>query len=288
MKKIRLDWSKVEPLIVNALSEDLGAVDLTTELVFPEDRSCKAVFVAKSDGILAGLPVAKRIYNKLNNKISWLEKKTEGQKIDHGDIIVDIEGSIKAILSGERLALNFIQRISAIATITSEFVEAVKGLSVKIVDTRKTAPGLRILDKYAVTIGGGYNHRFGLFDGILIKDNHIKAKGSISNAVQAVREGLRDNLQIEVEASTLEQVKEAISNNVDIIMLDNMSPDLIRKAVLLIKGRTLIEASGGITLEKVREIAEAGVDFISIGSLTHSCHALDIGLYMVKYVNHNI
>jgi nicotinate-nucleotide pyrophosphorylase (carboxylating) len=281
MKQIKLDWSEVELIIENALQEDIGIGDITTEALFPENTKCKAIIIAKEDGVVAGLPVAERVFRKLDKNILWNEKKRESEPVKPKDILAEIGGSTRAILTGERVALNFLQRLSGIATLTSKFVKAVQGLPVKILDTRKTAPGLRILDKYAVSIGGGYNHRFGLYDGILIKDNHIKLAGGITHAVKLLRQEVKSESKIEVETSTLVEVKEAIETGVDIIMLDNMPTEIMLETVKLINGKALTEASGGINLQNVRKVAETGVDFISIGALTHSPRALDIGLYML-------
>jgi nicotinate-nucleotide pyrophosphorylase (carboxylating) len=281
MKVTNLDWNQVESIIENALKEDIGARDLTTELLFPEDSTCNAIIQAKEGGILAGVPIGKRIFRALNKDIQWVENKIDGEGVARGDILVRIHGSEKAILAGERTALNFIQRLSGIATLTSKFVKAVEGLPVEITDTRKTAPGLRILDKYAVGAGGGHNHRMGLFDGVLIKNNHLKLIGSITEAISRTRKMTGGRFQIEVETSTLEEVREALAAGADIIMLDNMSLRTMRKSVEMISGRTLIEASGGITLRNVRGVAETGVNIISIGALTHSPKALDISLYLV-------
>jgi nicotinate-nucleotide pyrophosphorylase (carboxylating) len=254
---------------------------MTTELLFPGDTKCKAIIIAKEDGVAAGIPVAERVFRKLDENILWNQKKREGETLKPGDILAEIEASPRIILTGERLALNFLQRLSGIASLTSRFVKAVEGLSVKIVDTRKTAPGLRILDKYGVSVGGGYNHRFGLHDGILIKDNHIRITGGITQAVKLIRKRIKAESKIEVETSTLAEVIEAISAGADVIMLDNMPTEVMRQAVEIINRKALTEASGGINLENVRNVAETGVDFVSIGALTHSPRALDIGLYML-------
>lgn len=281
MKRIELDFSRVDRIIEYALREDLGDGDITTNALATEKEDSKAVIRAKAKGVIAGLPVAKRVFQKLDHTVVCVDNTSDGENIKPGDILSEINGGTRAILSGERLALNILQRLSGIATLTSKYVRAVEGLPVKILDTRKTAPGLRILDKYAVSVGGGYNHRFGLFDGVLIKDNHIKIAGGIAEAVAVVRKKYRQKYKIEVETSDLEQVKEALIAGADIIMLDNMTPAEMRKAVRLIDGNALVEASGGITPRNVREAAETGVDFISVGALTHSAPALDIGLYMV-------
>ncbi len=281
MNRTPLDWSQVDRIIENALREDVGEGDITTNLLFSEDVPCEAVILAKEEGKLAGLLIAERVFRKLDKSIAWNEKKRDGEKVEPNQVLAEISGSQRAILTGERLALNFIQRLSGIATLTSKYVEAVEGLSVKVLDTRKTAPGLRILDKYAVSVGGGVNHRFGLYDGVLIKDNHIKFAGSIGRAIRLIRERAATGIKIEVEASTLDEVKEAVEAGANIIMLDNMTVETMKRAVEFINGRALIEASGGVSLENIGRIAETGVDFISVGSLTHSPRALDIALYMV-------
>jgi nicotinate-nucleotide pyrophosphorylase (carboxylating) len=281
MKIKNLDWNQVDLIIENALKEDIGAGDVTTDLLFPGDIRCKGVIQAKEEGIIAGLPIAKMIFRRLNNDIQWVENKRDGESVARGDILVKIHGPEKPILAGERVALNFIQRLSGIATLTSKFVKAVEGLSVKITDTRKTVPGLRILDKYAVRTGGGHNHRMGLFDGVLIKDNHLKLIGSITETVSRIKKLTGGRFQIEVETSRLEEVREALAAGADIIMLDNMSLNMMRRSVEIVNGRALIEASGGITLRNVRRVAETGVNLISVGSLTHSPKALDISLYLV-------
>jgi len=281
MSEIQLNLHEVNQILENALREDTGSGDITTNLLFPDDAECKAIILAKEEGMVAGLPIADMVFRKLDKDIVWSEEKKDGDKVESNQVLAEISGSQKAVLTGERVALNFLQRLSGIATFTSRFVKAIHGLPVKILDTRKTAPGLRILDKYAVRIGGGYNHRFGLYDGVLIKDNHIRLAGGITKAVNILRERAVTRKRIEVEASTISEVEEALNVGADIIMLDNMSPKMIIFAVGLIKGKALIEVSGGVTLENVREIAETGVDFISVGLLTHSPEALDIGLYVV-------
>ncbi len=281
MKRIELDFSRVDRIIEYALREDLGDGDITTNPLVTEKEDSKAVIRAKAKGVIAGLPIAKRVFQKLDPTVVCVDNIGDGENIKPGDIISEINGGTRALLSGERLALNILQRLSGIATLTSRYVMAVEGLPVKILDTRKTAPGLRILDKYAVSVGGGYNHRFGLFDGVLIKDNHIEIAGGIAEAVAVIRKKYRQKYKIEVETSDIDQVKEALIAGADIIMLDNMSREQMRKAVRLIDRNALVEASGGINIKNVREVAETGVDFISVGALTHSAPALDIGLYVV-------
>ena len=281
MAKNNLNWQEVNKLLDLAFEEDIGTGDVTTESIFPEDDLCRAVIKCKEDGILAGLPVARAVFEKIGSLAGWNEIKNDGDKISSGDLIVEIEGTSRQVLTGERLALNILQRLSGIATYTSKFAKEVEGLDVKIVDTRKTIPGFRTLSKYAVEVGGGQNHRMGLYDGVLIKDNHIKQAGSIKNAVDLVKKQAGSDFKIEVETTSLEQVKAAIDAGADIIMLDNMSDGMMEEAVKLIGKKALIEASGGINLQRVRQVAEIGVDIVSIGALTHSAMALDLSLDML-------
>lgn len=231
---------------------------------------------------MAGLRVAELTFRKLDPKMAWEAMKADGQKAGPGQTLAELEGSLRAILAGERTALNFLERMSGIATLTARFVAAVAGFPAKILDTRKTAPGLRILDKYAVRVGGGFNHRFGLDDGVMLKDNHIRAAGGIERAVSRLRRRTSPTLKIEVEVGCLAEVEEALRAQADIIMLDNMPAAEMKQAVQRVRGRALLEASGGVTLENVREIAAAGVDLISVGALTHSAKALDLSLKVVE------
>ncbi len=281
MKRVELDYTRVDRLIDYSLREDLGDGDITTNALTTENEDGKAVIRAKARGVIAGLPIAKRVFQKLDHTVVCVNNANDGEEVKSGYILCELNGSKRALLSGERLALNIVQRLSGIATLTAKYVKAVEGLPVKILDTRKTVPGMRVLDKYAVSVGGGFNHRFGLYDGILIKDNHIKVAGGISDAVHIMKKKYKNKFKIEVETSNLEEVKEALISGADIIMLDNMSTEQMSKAVRLIDGAALVEASGGITLRNVREIAETGVNFISVGAITHSPPALDIGLYLV-------
>jgi len=281
MKNIELDWGKIDHIIENALGEDLGSGDVTTDAIFSSDDTCEAQIIAKEEGIIAGIPIVKRVFQKLDPEIAFAQKLEDGEHVKPGDKIFEIKGSVRAVLSGERLSLNLLQRMSGIATATSKYVEAISGFHTKILDTRKTAPGLRVLDKYAVSVGGGQNHRFGLYDAVLIKDNHTDFAGSISKAVQIVRSKYQAKFKVEVETSNLHEVREALKAGADIIMLDNMTVEMMKEAVIIINRKAITEASGGITLDTVGEIAETGVDFISVGALTHSSPALDIGLYMV-------
>jgi nicotinate-nucleotide pyrophosphorylase (carboxylating) len=281
MNNFEIDWDKVDSIIQNALNEDIGSGDITTDTIFPSDAKCEAQIIAKENGIIAGIPIAERVFQKLYQDTVSASKVEDGDRVKPKQEILRIKSTVRAVLSGERLALNLLQRMSGIATVTSQYVDAVKGSQTKILDTRKTAPGLRILDKYAVLAGGAQNHRFGLYDLVLIKDNHIDFAGSISNAVESVRSKYQNKYKIEVETSTIDEVKEALCSGADIIMLDNMSISMMKEAVGIINGKALTEASGGITLSTITNIAETGVDYISVGALTHSSPALDISLYMV-------
>lgn len=281
MSESNLNWKEVERLVALALEEDIGKGDVTTDTLFPEDKRCEAVIMCKENGVLAGLPVARAVFEKLGTSLVWEELKKDGEQIFTGDILVKLCGTPGQILTGERLALNILQRLSGIATLTSKFVKMVEGLDVKIADTRKTVPGFRALSKYAVAVGGGHNHRMGLYDGILIKDNHIKLTGGIKNAIRIIKNQLNSEYKIEVETTNIEQVEEALEAGADVIMLDNMSDQLMKEAVELIGDKALIEASGGINLERVRQVAEIGVDIISVGALTHSAMALDLSLDML-------
>ncbi|MFZ5946813.1 MAG: carboxylating nicotinate-nucleotide diphosphorylase [Stygiobacter sp.] len=265
--------------IVNvALQEDIGSGDITTNLIVSNNQKGCATIYAKEDGIIAGLFVARQVFKTLDDKIIFKASTKDGNKISRGEKIAEVKGKLKSLLTSERVALNFLQRMSGVATFTSEFVKQLEGTKVRLLDTRKTAPCLRMLDKYSVKIGGGTNHRFGLYDMVLIKDNHIKAAGSITKAVTLVKSKLKNKIKIEVETTSLEEVKEALANKIDIIMLDNMSIDTMKEAIKLINGKVKTEASGNITLENIREIALTGVDFISVGALTHSVKALDISM----------
>lgn len=268
-------------IIHRALEEDTGPGDITTSLLIPEENKSKALYIAKGNFVLAGIPFAKEVFRILDPSIDFRIFFHEGAKIRKGDTIAEVSGKTRVILSGERVSLNILQRLSGIATLTSMYVDRIKGLKAKIVDTRKTTPCLRFMEKYAVRIGGGFNHRFGLFDGILIKDNHIEAVGSVKEAVKRAKT-VHHLAKIEVEVENLQDFIEAIEAGADIVMLDNMSVSDIKEAVKISNGRVLLEASGGINLENVRDIAETGVDIISIGALTHSATAVDISLKIVK------
>lgn len=259
-----------------AYAEDIGDGDITTNNLVPPDSNKTAVLVAKEEGIVAGLPVAEMVFRKFDKSIEWNVKKPDGSKVVPGDVIVEFSGNYRALLTGERKALNFLQRLSGIASYANKCMDEVKGMKVEILDTRKTLPGYRYLDKYAVRMGGASNHRFGLYDMVMIKDNHIQVAGGIKEAVEAIRTKIPKSIKIEVETTNLDQVKEALEADVDIIMLDNMSSKLMKEAVELIKGRAKIEASGNMTLKRIRKVAGTGVNYISIGAITHSVKALDI------------
>jgi len=275
---MKLDRKETDRIISLALREDIGTGDVTTNSIAAGDKKSSASFYMKEAGIIAGLGIAKSVFRKLDKSISWKNFGNDGDRVTAGTKIASVSGSFRAILTGERTALNFLQRLSGIATLTSRFVELTNGTTAQILDTRKTFPGLRMLDKYAVLAGGGKNHRFGLYDMVLIKDNHIKIAGSITGAVHYVRKKLRKKLKIEVETTNIEEVQEALNSKVDIIMLDNMPADLMKEAVTIIGGKVKVEASGNVTLENVHEIAKAGVNYISVGALTHSVKALDISM----------
>jgi len=268
-------------LIELALKDDVGDGDITTNNIVPSGIRRKAKMVAKADGVIAGLPVAEMVFRKLDPDLRWNELVEEGDKVKNGDVLVEFEGTYRALLTGERTALNFLQRLSGIATMSAKYADAVKDFQTVILDTRKTLPGFNKLDKYAVKTGGAHNHRHGLHDMAMIKDNHIEVAGGITAAVKAVRSSIEEGIQIEVETTTLAQVQEAIDAGADIIMLDNMDNETMQKSVELIAGRAKVEASGNMTLERLREVAATGVDFISIGALTHSVSALDISQRIV-------
>ena len=273
-----LGMDNIKTFISNALREDIGPGDLTTEALIQPDIEGKAELIAKEPLILAGIEVAREVFHQVNQDINFLGRHPDGEDLSSSTVIATISGPLRSLLTAERVALNLLQRLSGIATLTRQYVNGIEGTKAKIVDTRKTTPGLRALEKYAVRIGGGKNHRFGLFDGILIKDNHIAAVGSLTEAVKKAREKAPHTLKIEVETENLDQVREAISAGAEIIMLDNMDIETMKEAVKLINGKALIEASGGINLNNVRQVAETGVDLISVGAITHSARSMDISM----------
>lgn len=273
-----LNWAEVERIIESALREDAPGGDITTNLLFEREERATALFRAKTAGVIAGLPLAERTFRKLDPTFQFKALVEDGRHVAAGTVLAEVTTSRRALLTGERVALNLLQRMSGIATLTAQYVDAVKDLPVKILDTRKTAPGLRVLDKYAVRMGGATNHRLTLSDLAMVKDNHIRLAGGIWPAVRKLRALAPPELRIEVECANLDQVREALEAGANIIMLDNMMPGLMREAVGLVKGRAQVEASGNIGLHNVREVAETGVDFISVGKLTHSAPALDISM----------
>jgi nicotinate-nucleotide pyrophosphorylase (carboxylating) len=275
----RLPHNLIDQAVKAALAEDLGlAGDITTDATVPRDASATAIIAARERGVVSGLPLAEAAFRAIGDKVTFEAVATDGALITKGDVLARISGCARSILTGERVALNFLGRMSGIATLTRAYVNQVVGTSARIVDTRKTTPGLRAFEKYAVRCGGGHNHRTGLFDAILIKDNHIAAAGSPMAAMQAARDHAGHMVKIEIEVDTLEQLREILPLAPDAVLLDNMSTDELREAVAIAEGRTLLEASGGVDLDSVRAIAETGVDIISVGALTHSAPVLDLGL----------
>ena len=266
----------LERIVHAALAEDIGAGDVTTEATVAADAVGTAALVVKEPGIVCGLRVAELTFRALDPEIAFEAFAQDGDSVEGPAVVARVSGSLRAILTGERVALNFVGRLSGIATLTRQYVDAIAGTDATVLDTRKTTPGLRALEKHAVAAGGGRNHRFGLDDAVLVKDNHLHAAGSISEAVDLVRR--TSDLPVEVECDTLDQVGEALEAGVDAILLDNMTPHELRQAVLLVGGRARLEASGGVTLETIRAVAETGVDEISVGALTHSAPSLDVSL----------
>lgn len=268
----------VASIVARALAEDVGPGDLTTRLCVPADAYAVGTIIAKQPGIHSGLYVAEEVFRQLDEGVVFEAFVAEGEAIEVGTVLARLVGPARPMLTGERVALNFLQHLCGVATLTNAYVKAIEATDCLLLDTRKTTPGLRALEKAAVRAGGGYNHRFALFDGLLIKDNHIRAAGGIAEAIAAARRGIHPGLRIEVEAQTFEEIEEALEAGADIILLDNFTAEQVAEAVRRIKGRAKVEASGGITLENIRAYAEAGVDFVSAGALTHSAPALDLSL----------
>jgi nicotinate-nucleotide pyrophosphorylase (carboxylating) len=273
-----IDAIVLRAIVEAALAEDVGQGDITTALTVPEGATSRAVISAREEGVAAGIEVAQMVFAAVDPRVRFEKKVKDGEPVAAGRVIVVLEGPSRSLLVGERVALNFLQRLSGIATRTARFVGLVSGTRSKITDTRKTTPGLRALEKYAVRVGGGQNHRFGLYDGILIKDNHIVAAGGIRSAVEAAKRGAPQGLKVEVEVRTLDELREAIDAGADGVLLDNMDVDSMRRAVEIASGRVVLEASGGVNEDTVADIAGTGVDLISVGALTHSVKALDIGM----------
>ena len=272
-----LDEKAVDLLVTNSLAEDIKDGDITTRNIFLENKKARAEVIARESIILSGFEIFQAIFKKLDTNVSFSYAKfKDGEEIIAGETIVNVECGVIQLLEGERSALNILQWLSGIATLTNNYVK--KAAPVKVLDTRKTTPGLRVFEKYAVACGGAINHRFGLYDQILIKDNHIEIAGGISNAVNSVRKNVHDDKKIEVEVQSIEEVKEALENHADIIMLDNMSLDMMRQCIKMIDGKAKTEISGGVTFEKLEEISTSGADFVSVGALTHSAPAVDISM----------
>lgn len=269
---------KLDEIIKNALEEDIGNGDITTLSTIKEETSVKGSFIAKEQGVVCGLHIMTRVFELLDPAVEIELKVKEGDLVEKGAILAIIQGPARSVLTGERVGLNFLQRLSGIASRTRMAVDQVAGTGALIADTRKTTPGLRIMEKYAVRVGGGSNHRFNLTDGILIKDNHIKAAGSITQAIAQARKAAPHTLKVEVEVESFEQIKEALESKADIIMLDNMNLEQMREAVIMIDGRALVEASGNMGDKNLSEVARTGVNIISIGALTHTIRAMDISL----------
>ena len=264
-----------------ALAEDVRTVDVTSALTIPENQNQHARLIAKEDGVLAGLPIIELVFNELKANVNVVLHKQDGDCVKKGDLIAELSGSTRELLTGERTLLNFIQQLSGVATVAHIFQEALKGGKTKVLDTRKTLPGFRTLQKYAVRVGGGSNHRMGLFDMVLVKDNHIAAAGGVLEALEVVKKNNAENLMVEMEVESLEDLKKLLHKGVDVIMLDNMSNEMMAEALEIIKesgDKVLVEGSGNMTLERAKEIATLGLDYISVGALTHSVKALDISM----------
>ncbi len=276
---------QADHLIMEALQEDITSEDITTNAVMPQFRRGEVKLICKQDGVIAGLSVFERVFQLLDEKTVFETKISDGEEVNKGQEIGVLRGDIRVLLSGERTALNFLQRMSGIATYTSQSVKLLKGTKIKLLDTRKTTPNMRIFEKYAVKMGGGYNHRYNLSDGILLKDNHIDAAGSVKKAVEMAREYAPFVRKIEVETESLAMVKEAVEAGADIIMLDNMSIEEMKEAVQWINGRAETECSGNVTKERIQSLADVGVDYISSGALTHSAPILDLSLKHLRVLD---
>jgi nicotinate-nucleotide pyrophosphorylase (carboxylating) len=272
----------IDNIITNALMEDINYIDAAADNLIPPEHESSAYYVAKDSGVVCGIEIAKRVFELSGENVTFKILMADGTKVNKGDIIAELEGSTLTMLKGERTALNILQHMSGIATATNKCVELVAGTKAAVTDTRKTLPGLRALQKYAVTVGGGKNHRYNLSDAAMLKDNHIDAYGGITAAVSALREKIGHTVKIEVEVRTLDELREALDNKVEIIMLDNMSCEEMKEAVEITNGRALLEASGNVTAENIRSVAETGVNIISLGALTHSVKCFDISMKIKK------
>ena len=268
----------IEALIDLAIEEDIASGDISTDAIIPVESKAAALMTAKADGVISGLEVIKKIYERFEDDFEWTPFVNDGDKVKKGDKILEIKAEYRTLLYGERLSLNILQRMSGIATATARYVKELEGFDTVILDTRKTAPGMRVLDKMAVKDGGGHNHRMGLYDMVMLKDNHIKIAGGIPNAVAAVRKNLPLSVKLEVETTNLDEVRQAVEAGADIIMLDNMDTVAMAEAVKIIGGKAKTEASGNMSIPRLKEVAATGVDYISVGALTHSVTALDISM----------
>ena len=272
----------IEDLIDLAIEEDISSGDISTDAIIPVKSRAIAVMTAKADGVISGLGIIRKVYERFEDDFVWHPLVKDGQKVRKGDRILEIEAGYRTLLYGERLSLNILQRMSGIATATARYVAELEGTNTVILDTRKTAPGMRVLDKMAVRDGGGHNHRMGLYDMGMLKDNHIKIAGGIPQAVAAVRKGLPLSVKLEVETTCLEEVRQAVEAGADIIMFDNMDNETMAEAVRIVAGRARTEASGNMSIPRLKEVAATGVDFISVGALTHSVTALDISMNIIR------
>lgn len=279
---MKLTQSYIDSIINTALNEDINYIDVTTDNLISPDHTSSAYYIAKDSGVLCGIEIAKRVFELAGGNVEFETLIHDGSEVKNGDIIAKMNGSTVTLLKGERTALNILQHLSGIATATNKCVKLVEGTKASITDTRKTLPGLRAMQKYAVTVGGGKNHRFNLSDGAMLKDNHLDAYGGITGAVTALRKKIGHMVKIEVEVRNLAELQEALDNKCEVIMLDNMSCEDMKKAVAITNGRALLEASGNVTAETIRSVAETGVDIISLGALTHSVNCFDISMRIEK------
>lgn len=279
---MKIPKSQITAFVKNALAEDIGSGDITTNVIVPERTLARAAIILEEDAVIAGIEIAEEVFRQLDKNVKFSAAYKDGARVLKGKVIAKIFGKARTLLTGERTALNILQRLSGIATLTNSFVKAVKGTDAKIVDTRKTTPNFRIFEKYAVLMGGGHNHRFGLYDAVLIKDNHISIAKGIKKAVAMARQNIPHTLKIEAEAKSLKEVKDALASGADIIMLDNMSVAMMKKAVAMINKKAVVEASGNINLKNVKDAALTGVDIISIGALTHSYKSISMSMEIEK------
>lgn len=281
----KLNNFQIDDVIKSALREDIISWDLSTNAIYEDNKLAKISLISKDNGVVSGLDVFKRTFKILDDEIFFVDYKKEGDEVSHGDLVLEIIGKASSMLSGERVALNFLQRMSGIASLTKNMIDALDDPNIAIVDTRKTTPNLRIFEKYSVRVGGGNNHRYNLSDGIMLKDNHIDAAGSIKRAVELVRKAEPFIKKIEVEVENLDMLREALDSNVDIIMLDNMDIDTIKEAINIVNGQALIECSGNIEIDNISRFRNLKIDFISSGSLTHSAKSLDFSLKNLRYID---